>query len=61
MRSSGGVFRCDYCGQFAPLSAVTAQFTRDYVRADGSVVFTISMTCGAFCAQSAGEMRVGGR
>ena len=55
------VFRCDYCGQYAPLSRASYALAHDYTNDAGDEVYTITITCGVFCSSSTAEIRVGGR
>jgi hypothetical protein len=55
------VFRCDYCGQYAPLSRASYAIAHDYTNGDGDDVYTVTITCGVYCASSVATVRVGGR
>jgi hypothetical protein len=55
------VFRCDYCGSYAPLPDACAAYALDYQTDTGDEVFTVTMTCSSHCAKRAAGTRVGGR
>jgi hypothetical protein len=55
------VFRCDHCGQYAPLRQAIYAAVHDYTNAEGDDVWTIAITCGGYCSRSMTGVRVGGR
>ena len=57
------VFRCDFCGQYQPLSAALIYFVEDYVTDEDDTVHTVAIGCGSYCARQLAEnaSRIGGR
>ena len=54
----GDLFRCDYCGQYRPLSAAELYWTVDRIDGDRTI-FTTAVYCSAYCGRHSSDMRIG--
>jgi hypothetical protein len=53
------VFRCDYCGTYAPLHRSTVMFTWAAELDNGDDLYHAAIFCSTYCGGKAGETSVG--
>lgn len=55
------VFRCDYCGQLAPLKDGTPFYVEVDELSDGRRIHIAAVYCSTYCGRTASSVRTGSR